>query len=525
MQKKLLAAAVLSTLSGAAFAQSANVTIYGTLYAQYEYGSALGADASAAPTAANGASTSPIHTYSTHPADVQGRLRSDGAGANFGLRGTEDLGNGLQAWFQLELGTAGAIGGVNPSSATSLTGWQAPTYRNSAIGLRGNNWGSFLVGIWDTPYTVAYGQAALVPKLLSVNSANASAGFYGTTPFAAGGTFSGTSIAQACQPFVDVATATAAAGVATVSSGPAGATAATCLTATQNFDRRQGGTLQYWTPNWNGFEGRMMFTGGQENYNGSTNLPNWGNNPTPTMLRPWLAGLSLNYGNGGFFGSYAYQIHKDLTAAGVRNLSVSTTGVATALGAATNSGAGAAQTVGFGNSINGSTEQAHRVGLKYKFDSGFGIGGRFEYLKGTYTYGTSPTAASAVAPTTAAGFGTSTYGANVTGYTKKVWGIAGSYETGPHAVEIEFNKIPNATFQCDSGTVALASSCSGSGTGARQWSIGYDYALSKRTDFQAYFVQIANDTNARYTGAVFNALAPLAGGDPRYIGVGMRHTF
>lgn len=499
MQKKLLAAAVLSTLSGAAFAQSANVTIYGTLYSQFEYGSATGGDTTTLATAtANG--TSPIRGgaaavngasaltngvgYTAAPADPSGRFRTNGAGANFGLRGTEDLGNGLQAWFQLELGTAGAIGGDNAASATSLTGWQAPTYRNSAIGLRGNSWGSALIGIWDTPYTVAYGQAALVPKLLSLNSANASAGFYGTTPMAAGGTFSGTSINQACTAL-----------------GPASGTAATCLTAVQNQDRRQANSLQYWTPNWGGFEGRIMFTPTQESYAAANNnqavnaaLP--AGSGAPPTVKPYLWGVSLNYGIGGFFASYAYQRMKDLTAAGIRAAS----------GITLNSTAG--QTSVMRQDMSGSVDQAHRVGVKYKFDFGLGLGARYEWMKGQYDYANGAGAGEGL----------------LNGYTKKVWGLAVSYENGPHAVELDFNKSPQSSFRGTNGA-GNTQAFSGSQTGARNWMIGYDYALSKRTDLQAYFVQTTNDANVRYTGQVFNGLAATAGSDPRLFGVGMRHTF
>jgi predicted porin len=492
MQKKLLAAAVLSTLSGAAFAQSANVTIYGTLYSQFEYGSATGGDTSLAPTTgaspirggasnATGAATSNGVPYTASPADPSGRFRTNGAGANFGLRGTEDLGNGLQAWFQLEMGTSGAMGGTNASSATSLTGWQAVTYRNSAIGMRGNSWGSALIGIWDTPFTTAYGQAALVPKLLSLNAANASAGFYGTSPMAAGGTFSGTSINQAC-----------------TAAGPGTGSAATCLTAVQNQDRRQSGTIQYWTPNWGGFEGRIMFTPSQENFTASNNnqAVTAGGPSAPPTLKPYMWGVSLNYGIAGFFGSYAYQRMKDVTAAGVHGIGgIALDGIA-------------GQTSLMRVDMSGSLQEAHRVGLKYKFPFGLGIGGRFEYQKSRYDYANAP----------AAGDGL------LTGWTKKVWGLSVSYEAGPHAVEFDFNKIPNSTFSGSNGT-ANNQSFSGDGTGARNWMLAYNYSLSKRTDLQAYYVQTYNDANARYTGQVFNGLATTPGSDPRFFGVGMRHTF
>jgi predicted porin len=54
---------------------------------------------------------------------------------------------------------------------------------------------------------------------------------------------------------------------------------------------------------------------------------------------------------------------------------------------------------------------------------------------------------------------------------------------------------------------------------------GYGYSLSKRTGAYVYHTRITNETNARYAGIVFNGLSPAAGADPRYTGLGIRHTF
>jgi Outer membrane protein (porin) len=58
------------------------------------------------------------------------------------VRGTEDLGGGLQAFFQLE--TAFKPDQNDTAFAT----------RNSGVGLQGG-WGSFVIGRWDTPYKVS----------------------------------------------------------------------------------------------------------------------------------------------------------------------------------------------------------------------------------------------------------------------------------------------------------------------------------------------------------------------------------
>jgi predicted porin len=391
----------------------------------------------------------------------------------------------MAAWFQLEIGTANALGGQSTAGPTTLGGWQGLTYRNSAIGLKGNSWGSFLMGIWDTPLTVAFGQASLVPKFLSVNAMNNQAGFFGTNPFVGGGTFSGTSEQQACT----VAFFAASGG--------------NCLTATTNMDRRQATSLQYWTPNWGGFEGRFLFSPSTQAW-GSTfqNQATAAGQPdtySPNVLHPYIWGLSLNYSNGGLFLSYSYQRHVDLTAAGVRSI-----------GGITLNNTGGGNSVTMSNDMSASTDQDHRLGAKYKFDSGFGIGARYEQQISTYSYANAPAA------------GTS----DLTGWRKRTWEVSGSYETGPHAIMLVYAHTPSITVSGTGGAgTAAATSMSGSSTNANEYIVGYDYALSKRTDLRAYFTQVKNAQNARYTGSVFNGIGTVAGGDPRYIGVGLRHAF
>jgi predicted porin len=60
-----------------------------------------------------------------------------------GVRGTETLGGGLKAFFQLETGFA-------PDAASG-----AFAARNSAVGLQHARWGSILMGRWDMPMKTA----------------------------------------------------------------------------------------------------------------------------------------------------------------------------------------------------------------------------------------------------------------------------------------------------------------------------------------------------------------------------------
>ena len=165
MQKKLLAVAVLSAFSGVAAAQSANVTLYGTIVQHVEQVSSTGGDAtsvtnatgssfrSAAAGAIGGVRIAAPAAGVAGVADQENRFRFNPAGTNFGLRGTEDLGNGLSAWFQIEL--AVQMGNSPPNAGTNHG--TAASYRNTAVGLRSTTWGTVLFGMWDTPFNVMVG--------------------------------------------------------------------------------------------------------------------------------------------------------------------------------------------------------------------------------------------------------------------------------------------------------------------------------------------------------------------------------
>ncbi|MGZ5071815.1 MAG: porin, partial [Usitatibacter sp.] len=121
MNKKLIALAVAGAcVVPAAMAQTANpVTLYGRVYATFEAVEASGGTA----------------------ADVVRRNRVSDQASLLGVRGTEDLGGGLKAFFQLETS-------FKPDENNSVFAG-----RNSGVGLQGN-WGSLLLGRWDTPYKV-----------------------------------------------------------------------------------------------------------------------------------------------------------------------------------------------------------------------------------------------------------------------------------------------------------------------------------------------------------------------------------
>jgi predicted porin len=169
MKKKLIALAVAGTcIAPVAMAQTANpVTLYGQVRMDLER------------VEAKGTGGAPARTRLTdHPSLL-------------GVRGTEDLGGGLQAFFQLE--TAFDSDDASGEFAN----------RNSGIGLQGN-WGSFLIGRWDTPMKVAIGATDLWGD---VNKADYTAGTMDQS----------------------------------------------------NFSRRDPNVVQYWSPNWGGFSLRLQW--------------------------------------------------------------------------------------------------------------------------------------------------------------------------------------------------------------------------------------------------------------------------
>ncbi|HEX3098957.1 MAG TPA: porin [Usitatibacter sp.] len=123
MNKKLIALAVFGAcVAPAAMAQTAGpVTLYGRVYE-----TVVSVEGKAGGTAAA----------------IDRRTRIDDQASLLGVRGTEDLGGGLQAFFQLE--TA-----FKPDQNDTTF-----AARNSGVGLQGG-WGSVIIGRWDTPYKVS----------------------------------------------------------------------------------------------------------------------------------------------------------------------------------------------------------------------------------------------------------------------------------------------------------------------------------------------------------------------------------
>src|SRR5712691_7102012 len=141
MNKKLVALAVAGAfaLPLAAQAQTANVTLYGRLNVDFEFVKGRTCAAATAPIAGvpgTAAACNPTPTTDNSSNPTVNRLSSNSS--RLGVRGTESLGGGLNAIFQIESSING------DTNAGNLGG------RETFVGLQGS-WGKFTVGRFLMP--------------------------------------------------------------------------------------------------------------------------------------------------------------------------------------------------------------------------------------------------------------------------------------------------------------------------------------------------------------------------------------
>ncbi|CAN0302580.1 unnamed protein product, partial [Phaeothamnion confervicola] len=340
--------------AGAASAQSSSVTIYGTLQGDFQVAESKSADTSTV-VSVNSARTAA--SFTATPANQSARTRSNPAGSNLGFRGTEDLGNGLSAWFQLEMSTTLGAPSGTPDGANH---GNAPTWRNTAVGLRSNTWGTVSVGMWDTPFNLMAVSTGNVNGRIANATTGQQANLLGTTLFGQGA-WSAQNESAAC-------------------TGPAiGVASASCLNAGMNFDRRQKQLLQWWSPNWNGFEARVAYAavGFADGVTADSRAAG--------SIKPSIWDLSLAYNNGPLAVGYAYSNQKNLLAY------AAATAAATAYTFA----------LGGGNSI--------------------GVGALWESLKWTANYAT-------------------LVATDLTEMKKTAWRLQANYATGNHFFAFDYTK-------------------------------------------------------------------------------------
>ena len=106
---------------------------------------------------------------------------------------------------------------------------------------------------------------------------------------------------------------------------------------------------------------------------------------------------------------------------------------------------------------------------------------------------------------------------------RTAWYLPVSYQFGNNTIKAAFTKAGKSN-QKNAGVDVSGSD------GAKQWSLGFDHAMSKRTNVYALYTQVRNDDNGSYAigsaGTGIAGVLPASyGADPKAFSVGMVHKF
>lgn len=403
MQKKIIALAVAGLVAAPAFAQS-NVQITGL--ASISYNNISFGDKVAGSVKTN-------------------ENRLDDNTSRFTIKGTEDLGGGLSAYFQFE-------------NRVSLDTRPNATYGNaqglgdgeSFVGLKSNKLGSIGFGKFAMHYHEGMGYSETYRALQT--QMYASAGILGQ--------MNGLYVANST---------------------------------------RQQNTIKYETPNWNGFQAKLLYS-----------------------FAPFASEGQAN--NTGFLGACSNQYGGCAAPAAAVNSDYNKGNAWNIVGRYYNGPINAVlsyydakpewgKNTAFGDFF-------HQKGLKghfdYKFPFGLQIGLGYDQFK----------------------LGNAGIGA---GFNKRTaWMIPVSYQFGAHKVYFTYAKAGDV--KAPAGTLV--------DTGAKQYTLAYDYALSKRTYVGASYVRFDNDRNATYNPwlsgiSTLGGSTLAAGEDARYFSLNLTHFF
>jgi predicted porin len=497
MNKKLSALAVAAAFGvpGTALAQLSNVQLYGTISVSGEWAEAQGADHTLATTpngsSIRGAATNGLGgnavggAYVAPPGlitglDHPGRTRTQAAGSNFGVRGREDLGAGLYFGFQAEVGLQ--AGGTTPVSGTSSgTGI---SQRNAGLWL-GSNFGELGFGVWDSPYNINMGLSPLHAPYANPSTSMA-AGFLGGMPMGTAGTVSNRDVGEHCNQ----------AGTF------AGTPATSCLGWGTSFHRRVSNSAWYQSPTVFGFRGRVQY--GATSGTTANRTPEGANFPGGVTPQLWSVGLSWvpTFLPQLFVGG-AWERHYDFVPAAARIFG----GTGFNLGGVVAAGTAAFIPVGTANTngINRSVDDAYSINIRWQSqinpNFAFAIGGYCERLEYDWTY---------------SGFAPS----NVLELKRDACRADLAFRFLQHTLGFQYGWARDLK-----GDLASGANINGNDSGAMNYIVGYAYSFSPRSSIYAYATFVENETNARYNGIVFGGIGPNAGADPRYYGIGLRHTF
>jgi predicted porin len=343
--------------------------------------------------------------------------------SHWGFRGYEKLGTDLRLVWQMESAFQ-----IDQNTGPGIAA------RDNKVGLRHEKWGEIFFGQWDTPY-----------KYISL----------AVNPIRAGYVFDRTPITG--NPGMGVPNTT-------TQFTRAGAK------PDASFDRRQGNSVQYWSPNWGGLTFRLMHSTNE----GTTTLVTGG----PT-IKPVINALSLQYDLGTLSVRYSYEEHRDYF--GMTQLGGAAAGTATNP-SSKDKGQKIVVLWTIGNTrITGMYEL-----LDYKSDDS--ISGNINKYKRNAWYGV----------------------------------LEQKFSGGKQSVWISYGRANDGTCERIGGLA-----CATNGLGAEYYTLGYIYRFSRRTEVFAAYYRLNNKTSAQYSPGPTVSGGPSVspGADTVAAGVGIQHFF
>ena len=272
MNKKLLAVAVAGALAapGLALAQAANVQIYGLLDVRLDSMKFTG------------------NTAGTTGAQTKWHM-SGGQPNYIGFRGSEDLGGGLTAFFQVETQLfPDARQDVAAQQHTNATLGGRPTF----LGLRSTTWGEVYGGYVDTIYK------DVQRATWSVAGGTTHAGI-----IMGNGNTSGSNPSAAC-------TAAFASGSNNLLAGAATTNCTEAPGSTTSFNRTISDAVTYRSPTFSGFRAAVQMTMNEFKEPSTAAFPVAGTGSQNSALR----GYSLTWSGGPFSAAAAYEEHRGFRA-------------------------------------------------------------------------------------------------------------------------------------------------------------------------------------------------------------------
>lgn len=477
MQKKLIALAIAG-LSGAAFAQS-NVTVYGVGDVSYDFVSGGGGTNTAAGTAITSTSS-------------KGRIATNAS--YFGLKGSESLGNGMTAVYQIE--NEFDFGGTTGNSRQS-----GLANRDSFVGLAGA-FGTVAAGWLSSPHRSLGAKFDVMPGAAGAGSSLNIIGRINTgsvlnplnNGLNNGHRFGNTTYTPT------TVTSNALSGGGTFLSTVSG-TGETVANNVGIIGRHAA--IAYITPNFNGFVGTIAYVANETKDNAQLGSST-ANTGTYAQRNPRAWNIKFDYDNGPLSLAYSYLKINDFGVLGGLTATAAAAGIN---GAAAGAGGGLVQ---LGLSGKESTT-AHLLGAKYTFAGATTVS--FMYDRTQTDLEDGPAAGDAKI-----------------GVKRANWYLGVKHSMGAHDISGAYAKAGKNSVSL--GTALAAGQDAEGGSDASMWTLRYAYNFSKRTSAYAQYATIRNGSNASYDFGVggTNAMGTgngtvTAGADPTVYSFGIRHNF